>query len=102
MTQGAIPDETPRNLQEQLLMQDAKATLGKLILGSADKPLRDAPRLVAIYGGEAGDWVKMASSQTVVIEGAMVEVHWFRNNKTGQTIEFKFKRTYPKTAQKDL
>lgn len=57
---------------------------------------------MAIYRGEAGDWVKMASSQTVVIEGAMVEVHWFRNNKTGQTIEFKFKRTYPKTAQKDL
>jgi hypothetical protein len=100
MTQGAIPDEAPRNLPEQLLMEDAKTTIGKRILGGSNKLLGDAPRLVAIYGGEAVDWVKMASSQTAIIEGAVVEIHWFRNNKTGQNIEFKFKRTYPKTLEK--
>jgi hypothetical protein len=102
VNQCAIPDESPRNLQEQLLLQDAKASVGKRILGSADKPLKDAPRLVANYGGNVGDWVKMVSAQTAVIEGAVVEVHWFRNNETAQTVEFKFKRTYPKAALKNL
>ncbi len=102
MNKGAIPDESPRNLQEQLLLQDAKASVGKRIQGSADKPLGDAPRLVANYGGEVGDWVKMVSTQTAVIQGAVVEVHWFRNNETAQTVEFKFKRTYPKAPIKTL
>jgi hypothetical protein len=102
MDRGAIPDESPRNLPEQLLLQDAKASVGKRIQGSADKPLGDAPRLVANYGGEVGDWVKMVNAQIAVIEGAVVEVHWFRNNQTSRTVEFKFKRTYPKAAPKNL
>ena len=44
----------------------------------------------------------MVSAQTAVIERAVVEVHWFRNNETAQTVEFKFKRTYPKAALKNL
>ena len=55
MNEGAIPDESPRNLPEQLLLQDAKTSVGKRILGSADKPLGDAPRLAANYGGKVGD-----------------------------------------------
>nr|WP_228056410.1 hypothetical protein [Microcoleus sp. LEGE 07076] len=89
-------------MQEQLLLQDAKASVGKRIQGSADKLLGDASRLVANYGGEVGDWVKMLSVQIAVIEGAVVEVHWFRNNETAQTVEFKFKRTYPKAVSKTL
>ena len=102
MNRGAIGDDSPRNLPEQLLLQDAKASTGRRIQGSADKPLGDAPRLVANYGGEVGDWVKMASAQIAAIEGAVVEIHWFRNNQTAQTVEFKFKRTYPKVAPKNL
>jgi hypothetical protein len=102
VTQGAIPDEEPKNLPEKLLLQDAKASLGKRILGGVQKPLGDAPRLVAVYGGEPGDWAKMASTQTVIIDGAVVEVHWFRNNKTGETVEFKFKRTYPQKSPQNL
>ena len=98
MTKGVIPDETPKNLKEQLLLEDAKAGNGKRIQGGLSKPLGDAPRLVACYGDRPEDWVKMASSQSTIIDGAIIEVHWFRNTKTLQDFEFKFKRTYPKTA----
>lgn len=98
MTTGAIPDEAPRNLQEQLLLQDAKAGNARQIQGGPLVPLRDAPRLVANYGGQPEDWIKMVSTQSTIIDGAVVEVHWFRNNRTGQNFEFKFKRTYPKKA----
>ena len=98
MSTGSIPDEAPTNLPEQLLLQDAKAGSGIQILGGSPKPLGDAPRLVANYGGEPADWVKMTSNQTAVIDGAIVEVHWFSNIQTSQDVEFKFKRTYPKVA----
>jgi hypothetical protein len=96
-----IPDEAPTNLQEQLLLQDAKAGNGIQIQGGPLMPLGDAPRLVANYGGQPGDWVKISSTQTKVISGASVQVHWLRNIKTGQNVEFKFKRTYPKIAPKN-
>jgi hypothetical protein len=101
VAQSAIPDESPRNLQEQLLLEDAKTENGKRIQGGSSQPLGDAPRLVACYGSQPEDWVKMASIQTIIIDGAVVEVHWFRNTKTWQNFEFKFKRTYPKTAPKN-
>lgn len=101
MTTGSIPDEAPTNLIEQLLLEDAKAGNGIQIQGGPLVLLGDAPRLVANYGGQEGDWVKMASTQTTVINGAVVGVHWFRNIQTGQNVEFKFKRTYPKTAPKN-
>ncbi|MEC4985069.1 MAG: hypothetical protein SAJ37_11705 [Oscillatoria sp. PMC 1068.18] len=100
MTQkrGKIPDETPRNLQEQLLLEDAKTGNGKVIIFGIDNPLADAPRLVANYGGAAEDWDKMTSIQTAIVEGASVQVHWFRNSKTLEDVEFKFKRQYPRKA----
>ncbi len=56
MTTGAIPDDIPTNLQEQLFLQDAKAGNGRAIQGGIDEPLRDAPRLVANYGVLPEDW----------------------------------------------
>ena len=107
MTTGRIPDEIPTNLQEQLLMQDAKAAAAqaincKEILGTPQEPLRDAPRLVANYGGNLEDWVKMASTQTNIINGASVQIHWFRNRQTLENVEFKFKRQYLKTTSTNL
>lgn len=102
MTQGAIPDETPRNLQEQLLMQDAKAGNCRAIQGGPDDMLGDTSRLVAIYGGNPEDWYKMTSNQAVMINGASVQIHWFQNNQVQQQVELKFKRQYPKTAPKNL
>ena len=101
MNTGAIPDDIPTNLQEQLLLHDAKAGNGRAIQGGIDEPLGDAPRLVANYGGLAEDWYKMTSNQAFMINGASVQVHWFRNIQTLQDVEFKFKRQYPKTAPKN-
>ncbi len=45
MTTGPIPDETPSNLEEQLLLEEAKRGEGKLIFYGLRKPLRYAPNL---------------------------------------------------------
>ncbi|MEG4345729.1 hypothetical protein QUB70_20980 [Microcoleus sp. A003_D6] len=102
MNQGAIPDESPINLQEQLLLQDAKAGNCKVIRRGTDRLLGDAPRLIAVYGGNSEDWDKMTSIEAFEINGASVQVHWFRNSQTLQDVEFKFKRQYPKIAPKNL
>lgn len=100
VNQGPIPDEIPNNLQEQILLESAKSGNHKGIQGGAGDILADAPRLVANYGGAPEDWVKMSSTEKAVIEGALVQVHWFRNFQTGQDVEFKFKRQYPKRVPK--
>ena len=101
MTTGPIPDETPSNLEEQLLLEEAKRGEGKLIFYGLRKPLRYAPQLVAHYGGSPEDWDKMTTKQSVLIDGASVQVHWYANSKTGQRVEFKFKREYLKTAPRN-
>ena len=98
---GRIPDETPRNLEEELLLAAAKAGDAIDIQGRPGKLLGDAPRLVSNYGGQPEDWVKMSTTQSAIIDGALVQVHWFRNIQTGQNVEFKFKREYLKTAPKN-
>lgn len=101
MTTGQIPDEEPTNLKEQLLLADAKAGNCRPIIVGLDQILADAPRLVANYGGNPEDWDKMTSNQAFFINGASVQVHWFRNSQTGEDVEFKFKRQYPKVAPKN-
>ena len=41
MTRGIIPDENPTNIQEQLLLKDAKAGNGIPIQGGMEEPLGD-------------------------------------------------------------
>ena len=83
-------------------MQDAKAGNCKVIRRGTDRLLGDAPRLIAVYGGNSEDWDKMTSIEAFEINGASVQVHWFRNSQTLQDVEFKFKRQYPKIAPKNL
>lgn len=80
---GAIPDELPANLTEQLALTEARASGGTQIMAN----LADEPRLAAVYG--EGEWVKMQS----VLRGtdANTTVHWFKNLTTGLEVEFKFK-----------
>lgn len=52
MNQGAIPDESPRNLQEQLLLEDAKAGNCRAIQGGPDDILGDVSRLVWLLSME--------------------------------------------------
>jgi len=102
MNQGAIPNESPRNLPEQLLLQDAKAGNCISIQGGPDDILGNVSRLVALYGGKAEHWYKITSIQAFAINGASVQVHWFENKQILQQVELNFKRQYPKTASKNL
>ncbi|WP_277882621.1 hypothetical protein [Microcoleus sp. FACHB-68] len=43
----------------------------------------------------------MSTTQGVIIEGASIQVHWFHNRQSHQSVEFKFKRQYPKTTYKN-
>ena len=85
-----------------MLLQDAKAGNCKVIRRGTDRLLGDAPRLIAVYGGNSEDWDKMTSIEAFEINAASVQVHWFRNSQTLQDVEFKFKRQYPKIAPKNL
>ncbi len=76
MTRGPIPDDVPINLQEQILLEDARSQPGIEIQGGRKKPLGDVPRLVANYGGSSEDWYKISSNQSAIIDGAIVEIHW--------------------------
>ncbi|WAS57123.1 filamentous hemagglutinin N-terminal domain-containing protein [Burkholderia ambifaria] len=49
--------------------------------------LRDAPRLVAEYGGQTGDWSKVSSSSYTASDGSKFEIHAYRNAVTGQVVE---------------
>ncbi|WP_293088162.1 hypothetical protein [Okeania sp. SIO3B5] len=40
-------------------------------------------------------------SDSLILDGAAVQVHWYRNRKTCQDVEFKFKREYPKAAPRN-
>ena len=92
---GPIPDEAPQNLEEQILLKDAKGreATGKNdpIQGGPGRPLGDEPRLIDNYGGNPGEWVKLRGPNQE-INGVPTEVHYFKNTRTGQTAEWKFKR----------
>jgi len=84
---GPIPDQVPENLTEQLVLAEAKATPKGA--PAAMTGLADSPRLEANYG--AGTWAKMETVHKVPNNAGQVNVHWFRNQSTGQNVEFKFK-----------
>lgn len=52
--------------------------------------VRDAPRLVALYGGRTNEWVKMSTS-AFTRAGTTIETHWYRNIVTGANVEYKTK-----------
>ena len=65
---------------------------GEVIAGVGHKtPIRDVPRLVAQYGGEASDWAKIKSFNFKGADGVSFETHAYRNVQTGQTVELKTK-----------
>jgi hypothetical protein len=63
---------------------------GRPIIGAGTaKTLTDAPRLVETYGGQVADWAKVSSSAYRAQDGVTIEVHAYRNMKTGQVVELK-------------
>lgn len=91
------------NLARQLTSEEQPAQVasgaGKAIIGPGTaRALGDAERLAAQYGGEPGDWVKVASQSSAAhgvttVDGENFEVHAFQNTKTGQVVEMKTKTT---------
>jgi RHS repeat-associated protein len=53
--------------------------------------VRDAKRLVALYGGKAEDWVKMSSKTYTGKDGFKFATHWYKNVNTGKLVEYKTK-----------
>ena len=79
-------------LASEQQMSEILSGAGEIIAGpGARTALRDAPRLSVEYGGQAGDWVKVASKNFKAADGTSFEVHAYKNLTTGKIVEFKTK-----------
>ena len=67
--------QEPHNLTRHQLSQARVIAKGKRI--------RDLQRLVEQYGSAAKDWVKK-SSQPLLIDGRLAEVHWYEQHGIGR------------------
>jgi RHS repeat-associated protein len=83
-----------KSLASQEQMGELAAGKGTPIAGAGTKTaLRDADRLAAQYGGQPGDWQKVASENYNPggAKGGGFETHAYQNVKTGQVVEMKTK-----------
>jgi hypothetical protein len=86
-----------KSLRSEELLSELAAGGGKTIAGAGHKtPIRDVNRLVAEYGGDPSDWAKI-SSRSAVQDGTRIEIHAYRNIRTGQMVEPKTKLFEPVT-----
>jgi len=76
------------------LLAEARAGEGARVIAGAGhlrgSQIRDLPRLLEMYGGDAADWSKR-SGRSFGASGRTIEVHWYENVATGQRFEFKTK-----------
>lgn len=59
--------------------------------GTSGIAIRDVQRLSTFYGGEPGQWQKISSPHAKLPNGAIIEVHAYRNSATGRIVEEKLK-----------
>ena len=83
-------------LRKQLASEAGAAELkaggGRAIAGAGTgEAITDLPRILAEYGGRAEDWAKVTSEVYSVGDGTTVQVHAYRNVRTGQLVERKSK-----------
>lgn len=77
-----------KSLANEAQLADLVKNGGMSVAGhGAKKELRDAPRLVAEYGGNASDWSKVTSESYKAADGTIFEIHAYRNAVTGQLVE---------------
>jgi hypothetical protein len=81
-------------LRKQLASEAGAAELkaggGKAIAGAGTRSvITDLPRLLAEHGGRPEDWAKVTSRVYSVGDGTTVQVHAYRNVRTGQLVELK-------------
>lgn len=92
--QGASDVRLWKQLASEELLSEARAGIGTAIAGAGarrGRAIQDIDRLLAQYGGEAGDWTKMTTRAHVADDGTKLSVHWYENIRTGQRVEFKTK-----------
>jgi hypothetical protein len=53
--------------------------------------IRDVGRLISLYGDQAGDWEKISTGAHRNNDGRIIEIHAYRNLKTGEVVEPKTK-----------
>src|SRR5690606_22338366 len=82
-TKPAIPDVGPKDLCEQLALNEAKGGAGRIIMWS----LGDEARLLALYG--SGPWVKKQHIHKC-FDGRTLIIHYFHSVSTGRNVELKF------------
>ncbi len=73
---------------KNFIPENTKIDKMKIIAGyRSDKKLRDVDRLVAVYGGEKGDWTK----RTGRIESGryVFDVHWYQRTGSNEQYEIK-------------
>lgn len=83
-----------KSLASQEQMGELAAGKGTPIAGAGTKTaIRDVNDLVARYGGQPGDWQKVASENYNPggAKGGGFETHAYQNVKTGQVVEMKSK-----------
>jgi len=86
-----------RELASEEQMDHVMSGAGEPIAGAGTTtPLRDSPRLAAVYGGAPGDWAKVRSESSSVHgvqlpNGGNFETHAYQNVATGQVVEPKLK-----------
>jgi RHS repeat-associated protein len=83
-----------KSLASQEQMGQLAAGEGRPIAGAGTgTALRDADRLASQYGGQPGDWQKVASGNYNPggAKGGGFETHAYQNSKTGQVVEMKSK-----------
>ncbi|CAI1845705.1 Possible hemagglutinin (DUF638) [Serratia quinivorans] len=77
-----------KSLASEAQLADLVKSGGASLAGNGAKdPLRDAPRLVAEYGGKVSDWSKVSSKSYTAADGSQFEIHAYRNAITGQLVE---------------
>jgi RHS repeat-associated protein len=89
-----------RQLGSEQQFQQIASGGGEVFAGSGTGvTFRDEGLVIANYGGQPGDWVKVKSSSYRDSGGFAFETHAVRNRVTGQVVEPKVKidstRTYP-------
>jgi RHS repeat-associated protein len=96
---GAESAIAGRDLARRLASEQQQGEAGILIAGAGHpNPINDVRRLVASYGGEEADWMKMSSSSYVGVDGVTQETHWYQSAATGERFEFKIKTGWEKVA----
>ena len=81
-----------KQLASESGVAELQAGGGQVMAGAGHKTkIRDAPRLTAQYGGDEADWAKVTSSTHKIADGTTIEVHAYKNVKTGQVVEPKSK-----------